>query len=114
MAKYYQMAQAGTPVTVRTSRPKFHSTATFVCPASAAVPAGAKGAAAAVTTEAGKRAAGAKAAVTEVGVLQGKLAKVLAVDPVKYTMRVGAGMRITEFLQEATKNKMSVQVSGWP
>jgi hypothetical protein len=29
---YYTKAAAGQPVTLRASRPKFHSTATFVCP----------------------------------------------------------------------------------
>jgi FAD/FMN-containing dehydrogenase len=45
-----------------------------------------------------------------VGLLQTKLNKVLAVDPAQHTMRVGAGMTITELTQAATQNKMSLQV----
>lgn len=64
-----------------------------------------------MTTEAGaKKQTGAQ----EVGLLQSKLNKVLAVDPVKFTMRVGAGMTITELLKAATENKMSVQVCWVP
>lgn len=36
--------------------------------------------------------------------------QVIAVDKTKNTMRVGAGMRYTEFLKEAQKAGMSVQV----
>jgi hypothetical protein len=36
--------------------------------------------------------------------------QVLAVDKQKFTMRVGAGMRVTELLPAATKAGMSVQV----
>lgn len=36
--------------------------------------------------------------------------QVLAKDTKKFTMRVGAGMRYTEFLKEAQKAGMSVQV----
>lgn len=111
VAKFHQTARAGAPVTLRTSRPKFHSTATFVCPTSTVLPLTAKGASSpAVTTEAGSSKA--KGAPAEVGVLQSKMNKVLAVDSAKYTMRVGAGMTINELLKEATKNKMSVQVSS--
>jgi FAD/FMN-containing dehydrogenase len=63
-----------------------------------------------VTTEAGKKAAGAQQAPGEVGLLQSKLNNVLAVDPVKSTMRVGAGMTVGGLLKAATQNKMSVQV----
>lgn len=37
-------------------------------------------------------------------------AQVLAIDRHKYTMRVGAGMRYTEFLKAAEEAGMSVQV----
>jgi FAD/FMN-containing dehydrogenase len=63
-----------------------------------------------VATEAGKKATGAQQAAGEVGLLQSKLNKVLAVDPVKSTMRVRAGMTIGELLKAATQNKISVQV----
>jgi hypothetical protein len=36
--------------------------------------------------------------------------QVLAVDKQKFTMRVGAGVRVTELLPAATKAGMSVQV----
>lgn len=36
--------------------------------------------------------------------------QVLATDKAKYTMRVGAGMRYTEFLKAAEAAGMSVQV----
>lgn len=39
-------------------------------------------------------------------------AQVLAADKAKYTLRVGAGMRYTEFLKEAEKAGMSVQASA--
>jgi FAD/FMN-containing dehydrogenase len=68
-------------------------------------PAGTRGSSPAVSTESGK-----KSANGEVGLLQTKLNKVLAVDAAKSTMRVGAGMTITELLKAATKNKMSVKV----
>lgn len=39
--------------------------------------------------------------------------QVLSADKQKNTMRVGAGMRYTEFLKEAEKAGMSVQVGSW-
>lgn len=104
VARYYKQAVAGAPVTLRTSRPRFHSTATFVCPVPDAPVAAT---ATRVATEAGRRA-------LEVGLLQNKLNKVLAVDAAKATMRVGAGMTITELLREATKAKLSVQIGSLP
>lgn len=102
LAHYYKMSQAGTPVTLRTSRPMFHSSATFPCPVPAAAAVSSR-----VVTEKGQQAA--QAPVT-VGLLQHKLNKVLAADKTKNTMRVGAGMRYTEFLKEAQAAGMSVQV----
>lgn len=143
--------QAGTPVTLRTSRPMFHSSATFPCPIPATAVASSR-----VVTEKGQQAA--QAPVT-VGLLQHKLNKVgaprhhtlaaahcvcclfgawlcwlffvlcsvsahnattrcwlqvLAADETKNTMRVGAGMRYTEFLKEAQAAGMSVQVGRQP
>jgi FAD/FMN-containing dehydrogenase len=102
ITKLYATAQAGTPVTLRVSRPHFHSTASFVCPIGRA---GSLNASQPNVT-------GSTAAATEVGILQTKLNKVLAVDPVKSTMRVGSGMTIFELLKEATKNNMSLQVGA--
>lgn len=102
ITKLYATAQAGTPVTLRVSRPHFHSTASFVCPIGRA---GSLNASQPNVT-------GSTAAATEVGILQTKLNKVLAVDPVESTMRVGSGMTIFELLKEATKNNMSLQVGA--
>jgi FAD/FMN-containing dehydrogenase len=102
ITKLYATAQAGTPVTLRVSRPHFHSTASFVCPIGRA---GSLNASQPNVT-------GSTAAATEVGILQTKLNKVLAVDPVKSIMRVGSGMTIFELLKEATKNNMSLQVGA--
>jgi FAD/FMN-containing dehydrogenase len=104
ITKLYATAQAGTPVTLRVSRPNFHSTASFVCPIASV---GSLNASQANTTGPAST-----AAATEVGMLQTKLNKVLAVDPVKSTMRVGSGMTIYELLKEATKNNMSLQVGA--
>eukprot|EP00878_Enallax_costatus_P001016 GHUV01001150.1.p1 GENE.GHUV01001150.1~~GHUV01001150.1.p1 ORF type:complete len:631 (+),score=62.78 GHUV01001150.1:321-2213(+) len=101
VAYYYSKAKAGQPVTMRTSRPRFHSSADFVCPIS---PAQSAAGGKSVTTE-----KGAKTPIT-VGILQTKLNKVLAVDKQKYTMRIGAGMKYTEFLKAATQAGMSVQI----
>lgn len=108
VAKQYQSARSGAPVTLRTSRPRFHSTASFVCPTSTA--AAVKGSSTpAVTTEAGQKAAQAGSG-QQVGILQTQMNKVLAVDAAKNTMRVQAGMTIAELLKAATQSKMSVQV----
>lgn len=108
IAYWYKRAQAGAAVTLRVSRPMFHSSSSFPCPST---PAAAAAAAAAggsrVTTEAGAKQQGMPVSV---GLLQHKLSKVLAIDPKAYTMRVGGGMRYTEFLKEAEKAGMSVQI----
>jgi hypothetical protein len=65
---YYAKAKAGQPVTLRVSRPKFHSTATFVCPVA---PAPVRPAA--VAQE--RAPAGGKAPL-EIAILQSKLNKV--------------------------------------
>lgn len=65
--------QAGTPVTLRTSRPMFHSSATFPCPIPATAAASSR-----VVTEKGQQAA--QAPVT-VGLLQHKLNKAGAPPP---------------------------------
>ncbi|WIA38074.1 hypothetical protein OEZ86_001443 [Tetradesmus obliquus] len=103
---YYAKARAGQRVTLRVSRPKFHSTATFVCPVA---PAPIRPAAVAQ-----ERAPQGGKAPLEIAILQSKLNKVLAVDKQKYTMRVGAGMRVTELLPAATKAGMSMQIGSLP
>lgn len=102
----YKKTQSGRPVTLRVSRPKFHSSATFVCPVSPGY-----GPTAKISQESGKKV---ELTPETIGVLQSKLNKVLAVDSKKYTMRVGPGMKINELLPAATKAKMSVQVSRPP
>jgi hypothetical protein len=67
---YYGKAQTGQPVTLRVSRPKFHSTATFVCPV-APTPVRP----AAVAQERAPRQRGSKAPL-EIAILQSKLNKV--------------------------------------
>jgi hypothetical protein len=74
IAGYYAKAAAGQQVTVRASRPKFHSTATFVCPTAPAAATGSK--AAAVSQEASKAAA---SGPLEVAILHNKLNKVCVV-----------------------------------
>lgn len=101
VARLYRRAQAGTHVTLRVSRPHFHSTASFVCPISYE---GSLNSSMPNVTS--------RAPTMEVGLLQTKLNTVLAVDPVNHTMRVGSGMTITELLREATKNGLSLQVGG--
>jgi hypothetical protein len=68
---YYAKAKAGQPVTLRVSRPKFHSTATFVCPVA---PAPIRPAAVAQERAAPQ---GRKAPL-EIAILQSKLNKVRA------------------------------------
>eukprot|EP00882_Tetradesmus_deserticola_P001995 GHRQ01002140.1.p1 GENE.GHRQ01002140.1~~GHRQ01002140.1.p1 ORF type:complete len:593 (+),score=177.48 GHRQ01002140.1:42-1820(+) len=108
VGQYYAKAQAGQPVTLRVSRPKFHSTATFVCPVA---PTTLRSAAVAQERAPWPRA---EKAPLEVAILQSKLNKVLAVDKQQYTMRVGAGMRLTELLPAATKAGMSAQIGSLP
>lgn len=104
VASLYRQAQAGVPVTLRVSRPHFHSTASFVCPV------GTASGNASSSTAAGNASNSSSSAAGEVGLLQTKLNKVLAVDPAQHTMRVGAGTTITELTQAAAKNNMSLQV----
>lgn len=106
VAGLYRQAQSGAPVTLRVSRPHFHSTASFVCPV------GTASGNAFSSTGAGNasRSSSSSSAVGEVGLLQTKLNKVLAVDPAQHTMRAEAGMTVTELTQAATQNKMSLQV----
>jgi hypothetical protein len=66
---YYAKTQTGQPATLRVSRPKFHSTATFVCPVA---PAPIRPAA--VAQERAPRARGGKAPL-EIAILQSKLNK---------------------------------------
>eukprot|EP00878_Enallax_costatus_P000622 GHUV01000724.1.p1 GENE.GHUV01000724.1~~GHUV01000724.1.p1 ORF type:complete len:626 (+),score=75.62 GHUV01000724.1:267-2144(+) len=100
---YYGKAKAGQAVTIRASRPKFHSSADFVCPTSPLQVAPKLR----VTTE--EAAFRTRTPVT-VGLLQTKLNRVLAVNKKKYTMRVQAGMTYTELLKAATRAGMSVQI----
>lgn len=93
---YYNKTRAKIPVTLRASRPKFHSSANFPCPNSPLVIAG--------------QVPADIARPISVGLLHQKMNKVLAKDYKTWTMRVGAGMRYTEFLKEATKAGMSVVV----
>lgn len=108
---------------MRVSRPEFHSTADFVCPIS---PAQEQSSHASANTT-GQNATGLdsletcsdpnagagscySATVLEVGLMQSKLNKVLAVDTAKHTMRAGAGITFGELLKAATNNGLSVQV----
>ncbi|WIA09638.1 hypothetical protein OEZ85_009026 [Tetradesmus obliquus] len=106
---YYAKASAGQQITVRASRPKFHSTATFVCPVA---PSPVRPAA--VSQEQAARTAVASSKPLEVAILHNKLNTVLATDTAKSTMRVGAGMTVGELLTAATKAGMSVQIGSLP
>lgn len=97
VAHYHKRAKEGVPVTLRASRPMFHSSSKFPCPNSPLLAPGAK------ATPAGK-------VPLAVGVLQHKLTKVLATDYKNWTIRVGAGIRWTEFLKESQRLGMSVQI----
>ncbi|WIA23842.1 hypothetical protein OEZ85_013501 [Tetradesmus obliquus] len=96
IAFYYNKTKAGQPVTLRASRPKFHTSSHFVCPNT--------------PLKVGGQIPADMRQPLQVGLLNHKLSKVLAKDSSKYTMRVGAGMRYTELLQEAEKAGMSVQL----
>eukprot|EP00879_Flechtneria_rotunda_P022398 GHRR01023635.1.p1 GENE.GHRR01023635.1~~GHRR01023635.1.p1 ORF type:complete len:178 (-),score=21.11 GHRR01023635.1:283-816(-) len=98
---YYKKSMDGTPVTLRASRPKFHSSSHFPCPNSPA-----KNDSTDTKVEAGTKSS------ISVGLLQSKLNKVLAKDYSKWTMRVQSGIRYTEFLQAAEQAGMSVQVGS--
>ncbi|KAF8060339.1 GULLO1 [Scenedesmus sp. PABB004] len=97
---YYNLTRSGRPVTLRASRPRFHSSAHFVCPNSplrrgGALPSGAP-------------------EPLSAALLTTRLNRVLAVDKARLTMRVGAGMRYTELLKAATAAGMSVQLGTPP
>jgi FAD/FMN-containing dehydrogenase len=52
--------------------------------------------------------------IITVGVIQERMNYTISADPVKFTMRIGAGMKLREFTAEATRNGMSVQVGSLP
>jgi len=107
--EYYAKAKSGVPVTIRSSRPSFHSSATFPCPGPAQK---SPAVTPAVTTEAGPRKATGAAPIT-VAVHHQKLNKVIAKNPMgPYTLTVGAGMDLNELTAAATKNGMSVQIGS--
>lgn len=85
VSRYYAQAQAGQPVTLRVSRPKFHSTATFVCPVA---PAPIRPAS--VALERASKKAPAQKAPLEVAILQSKLNKVRSSCRMQYTLIQGA------------------------
>jgi len=95
--KYRAEAEkTGKTLKIRASRHKFHTTTSLACPDQQyAVPNGS------LSHE----------GVLAVAILHDGLDKVLAVDPIKHTMTVGAGMRLNQLLPAATKYNMSVIVS---
>jgi FAD/FMN-containing dehydrogenase len=97
IAYYHEKSLRGVPVTLRASRPFFHSSTKFACPSR-------PGGSAEPSDD------GSAVQPVSVAVLQTRLNKVLAVDRKAWTIRVQPGMRFTELLKEATNLGMSVQV----
>jgi FAD/FMN-containing dehydrogenase len=77
----------------------FHSTTSFVCPAQLKSYAD--------TPESNPN-------MITVGVIQERMNYTISTDPEKFTMRIGAGMKLREFTAEATRVGMSVQVGSLP
>jgi len=105
---YYNKTRHGQPVTLRVSRPMFHSSQNFPCPNSPLKPP-----AISQNIPPAERRPTEKTSTAmpmSVGVMSTKLNKILAKDYNKWTMRVQPGMRYTEFLAQAEKAGMSVQI----
>eukprot|EP00775_Hariotina_reticulata_P007191 gene7191-7405_t len=105
---YYNKTRHGQPVTLRVSRPMFHSSQNFPCPNSPLKPP-----AISQNIPPAERRPTEKISTAmplSVGVMQTKLNKILAKDYKKWTMRVQPGIRYTEFLAQAEKAGMSVQI----
>ncbi|WIA41247.1 hypothetical protein OEZ86_004858 [Tetradesmus obliquus] len=97
---YKQLAEEkGAQLKVRVSRRLFHSTTSFVCPAQ---------------LKSFADSPENKPNVISVAVLHERLNTTLSADPEKFTMRIGAGMKLREFTAEATRNGMSVQIGSLP
>jgi hypothetical protein len=132
-----EAARAGQALKIRASRHKFHTTTSMACPdqqyaqPNGTVPHGGVLAVALLhdkldkvgrRAEPGAPALGPPAAAELSTAGTGALtpagppppapfpAQVLEVDPATYTMKIGAGMRLSQFLEAATAHKMSVMV----
>ena len=97
--------KAGKALRVRASRNKFHTTTTLACPDQTKPHPGANG-----TTVESLKAHHATDGFYALAVLHDGMDKVISYDPVKFTMTVGAGMRVKQLLEEATRLNMSVMV----
>lgn len=107
-------ARDGKALKIRASRHKFHTTTSLACPDQQYAFPGtppANGSAGAAPANGGGSGGGVHSGVLALAVLHDNMDRVLEHDPVKFTMTVGAGMRVNQLLPEATRLNMSVMVS---